>query len=164
MQFVKISRKDLNFWFVSPQEFSTRPPSILNEFTTGESLHLAFVPYMCIFLCMQKFYRLWGCSSLAEHIQCSRMFTEGFFQLCSFKLLFIFIFFKWYWVSYMMKLPNSLQSSVLLQFAHSLFPHLFLFYFRSCYNKPNVCFTFSNHWDHCFFLTFVPGIKHKINT
>lgn len=130
MQFVKISRKDLNFWFVSPQEFSTWPPSILNEFTTGESfctlyVHFSLHAEVLPFLRMQQ--------SCWAHTVFSDVYGSFFFQLCGFQRLFIFTFFKWYYVPYMMKLPNSLQSSVLLQFAHSLFPHLFLFYFRSCY-------------------------------
>lgn len=160
MQFVKISRKDLNFWFVSPQEFSTWPPSILNE------MEKAFVPYMCIFLCMQKFYLFWGCSSLAEHIQCSRMFLEVFFfQLCGFKWLFIFTFFL---NDTMYHIWWNCQILYNLLFCCSLHTHSFptYFFFTSDHvtNKLNVCFTFSNHLDHCFFMAFVPGIKHKINT
>lgn len=55
-----------------------------------------------------------------------------------------------------------------LLFCCSLHTHSFptYFFFTSDHvtNKFNVCFTFSNHLDHCFFMAFVPGIKHKINT
>lgn len=131
MQFVKISRKDLNFWFVSPQEFSTWPPSILNEFTTGESfctlyVHFSLHAEVLPFLRMQQ--------SCWAHTVFSDVFGSFFFSALWLQMIvYIYFFFKWYYVPYMMKLPNSLQSSVLLQFAHSLFPHLFLFYFRSCY-------------------------------
>lgn len=131
MQFVKISRKDLNFWFVSPQEFSTWPPSILNEFMTGESfctlyVHFSLHAEVLPFLRMQQ--------SCWAHTVFSDVFGSFFFSALWLQMIvYIYFFFKWYYVPYMMKLPNSLQSSVLLQFAHSLFPHLFLFYFRSCY-------------------------------
>lgn len=130
MQFVKISRKDLNFWFVSPQEFSTWPPSILNEFTTGESfctlyVHFSLHAEVLPFLRMQQ--------SCWAHTVFSDVFGSFFFSFVASNDCLYLLFLKWYHVPYMMKLPNSLQSSVLLQFAHSLFPHLFLFYFRSCY-------------------------------
>lgn len=130
MQFVKISRKDLNFWFVSPQEFSTWPPSILNEFTTGESfctlyVHFSLHAEVLPFLRMQQ--------SCWAHTVFSDVYGSFFFSFVASNDCLYLLFFKWYYVPYMMKLPNSLQSSVLLQFAHSLFPHLFLFYFRSCY-------------------------------
>lgn len=90
MQCVKISRKDLNFWFVSPHEFSTWPPSILNEFTTRESfctlyVHFSLHAEVLPFLRMQQ--------SCWAHTVFSDVYGSFFFQLCGFKWLFIFPFF-----------------------------------------------------------------------
>lgn len=162
MQFVKISRKDLNFWFVSPQEFSTWPPSILNEFTTGESfctlyVHFSLHAEVLPFLRMQQ--------SCWAHTVFSDVFGSFFFQLCGFKWLFIFTFFL---NDTMYHIWWNCQILYNLLFCCSLHTHSFptYFFFTSDHvtNKLNVCFTFSNHLDHCFFMAFVPGIKHKINT